>query len=88
MDHLKKESQENVEALCWKAFSKGVSMDFLDERVKSKDQSIRANPDGSENLVELDINTREWHLLTPLVGAGQGRWVYLYPHKYNITLLV
>ncbi|MFC0261383.1 MULTISPECIES: hypothetical protein [Cyclobacteriaceae] len=81
LDQSRKESQENVEGLYREAFSKGVFMVYQDDRVKSEDQFIRANPDGSEDLVEFDEYKSEWHLVSPLVGSGQGRWAYLSPHK-------
>ena len=50
---------------------------YRDNRVKSKDHFTRVNPDELEDLVELDINTKEWYLVTSHISTGQRRWAYL-----------
>lgn len=58
------------------AFSKGVPMFYRDERTKDK-EFVRANPDGSEDLVYLDLQTDEYILMKNLLGPGKGYWSYL-----------
>lgn len=56
------------------AFSKGVPMFYRDERVKAPKEFIRANPDGSEDLVSYDMATRSYSVLKSLLPAGKGYW--------------
>ncbi|QNL49747.1 hypothetical protein H8S90_24065 [Olivibacter sp. SDN3] len=56
------------------AFSKGVPMFYRDERAKAPKEFIRANPDGSEDLVRYDIATRSYSVLRSLLPAGKGYW--------------
>lgn len=56
------------------AFSKGVPMFYRDERAKAPKEFIRANPDGSEDLVRYDMATRSYSVLKSLLPAGKGYW--------------
>ncbi|MDX3915621.1 MAG: hypothetical protein QHC79_18895 [Pseudosphingobacterium sp.] len=56
------------------AFSKGVPMFYRDERAKAPKEFIRANPDGSEDLVSYDLATRSYSVLKSLLPAGKGYW--------------
>lgn len=66
-----------TENLYKSAFSKGVAMYYQDERAKSPKEFVRANPDGSEDLVSFDLPTRSYSLIEKLVPAGEGRWAFL-----------
>lgn len=59
------------------AFNKGIPMFYRDERTNDSSQFIRANPDGSEDLVSFNAITREYSLLRKLVPSGKGYWSYL-----------
>src|SRR5690606_18794101 len=56
------------------AFSKGVPMFYRDERAKAPKEFIRANPDGSEDLVSYDLTTRNYSVIKSLLPAGKGYW--------------
>ncbi|WP_157278554.1 hypothetical protein [Olivibacter sitiensis] len=56
------------------AFSMGVPMFYRDERAKAPKEFIRANPDGSEDLVSYDMATRSYSVLKSLLPAGKGYW--------------
>ena len=56
------------------AFSKGVPMFYRDERAKAPKEFIRANPDGSEDLVRYDMATRSYSVLKSLLPVGKGYW--------------
>src|SRR5690606_975293 len=56
------------------AFSKGIPMFYRDERAKTPKEFIRANPDGSEDLVSYDLATRSYSVLKSLLPAGKGYW--------------
>lgn len=59
------------------AFRKGIPMFYHDMRTTRPNEFIRANPDGSEDLVCYDIATRGYTLTKHLLPAGKGRWAYL-----------
>jgi hypothetical protein len=59
------------------AFSKGVPMYYRDLRATPPKEFIRANPDGSEDLVSLDLSTAEYTLIRQLVPQGKGSWAFL-----------
>ena len=59
------------------AFRKGVPMFYSDKRVQSSHEFVRANPDGSEDLVSFDAATRSYTLIRNLAPAGKGFWADL-----------
>lgn len=59
------------------AFSKGVPMYYRDARAAPPKEFIRANPDGSEDLVSLDLSTAEYTLIKHLVPKGKGSWGFV-----------
>jgi hypothetical protein len=59
------------------AFSKGIPMFYKDGRAQETKEFIRANPDGSEDLVRFDSSKREYTLIKGLTSAGKGRWSHL-----------
>lgn len=74
---IEAEAQIITDKLYADAFSKGIPMFYKDDRAASSTQFIRANPDGSEDLVDFDSTKREYTLLRKLVSAGKGYWSYL-----------
>ncbi|GLU54937.1 hypothetical protein [Dyadobacter frigoris] len=60
------------------AFSKGVPMYYRDARATPPKEFIRANPNGSEDLVSLDISTAEYTLIKHLVPKGEGSWAFVH----------
>lgn len=58
------------------AFSKGVPMFYRDERTKGN-EFVRANPNGSEDLVTYSSEEREHKFIKHLLPAGKGYWSYL-----------
>lgn len=59
------------------AFRKGVPMFYRDKRVHHSNEFVRANPDGSEDLVSFDSPTRSYTLIKNLTPAGKGYWADL-----------
>lgn len=70
---------KRTEELYKEAFSKGVSLRYQDERSPEDGQFVQANPDGSEQLVELIPGTRTFKVLKELCPPGRGYWAYLSP---------
>ena len=68
------ETANLTEEIHKEAFSKGVPMFYRDERAKAPKEFIRANPDGSEDLVSYDLNTRSYSVIAHLLPAGKGYW--------------
>lgn len=62
------------------AFAKGVPMFYRDERTSGK-EFVRANPDGSEDLVSYSIEERDHKFIKNLSPAGKGYWSYLLNSK-------
>lgn len=65
---------ELTEEIHREAFSRGVSMFYRDERARAPKEFVRANPDGSEDLVSYDLATRSYSVLKSLLPAGKGYW--------------
>ena len=59
------------------AFSKGLPMYYRDARATPPKEFIRANPDGSEDLVSLDLSTADYTLIKHLVSKGRGSWAFV-----------
>lgn len=70
-------AEEAVKNLHRDAFSKGVAMYYRDLRATPPKEFIRANPDGSEDLVSLDLSTAEYALIRHLVPQRKGSWAFL-----------
>ncbi|MFI5139562.1 MAG: hypothetical protein ACHQIM_17210, partial [Sphingobacteriales bacterium] len=68
-----------TEELYMHAFEKGVPMFYRDNRVKYPKEFIRANPDGSEDLVTYNLEKRNYTLMKNLAPPGKGYWSYLIP---------
>ncbi|GEM_PF-1567530 len=65
---------ELTRAMYADAFRKGVPMFYRDKRVQSSHEFVRANPDGSDDLVSFDAATRSYTLIKNLALAGKGFW--------------
>ncbi|NOT74409.1 MAG: hypothetical protein HOP08_05730 [Cyclobacteriaceae bacterium] len=68
------EAQKIIDKLHINAFSKGIPMFYNDNRTDASTQFIRANPDGSEDLVNFNSANGEYTLLSNLVPIRKGRW--------------
>jgi hypothetical protein len=62
-----------------RAFQKGLPMYYKDARTKEASHFIRANPDGSEDLVSFIQMKREYLFIQPLASAGEGYWSEITP---------
>ncbi len=65
---------ELTRAMYAAAFRKGVPMFYRDKRVQFSHEFVRANPDGSEDLVSFDAASRSYTLIKNLTLAGKGFW--------------
>lgn len=70
-------SAEVITTLHREAFSKGVPMYYQDARAAPPKEFIRANPDGSEDLVSLDLSTADYTLIKHLLPKGEGSWAFV-----------
>jgi hypothetical protein len=74
---VEEEACRITDSLYIEAFSKGIPMFYKDNRVQEAKEFIRANPDGSEDLVNFDSANREYSFIKKLASAGKGRWSHL-----------
>ena len=77
LNQAEEEGFKLVEAEYIKSFISGHSRYYSDERSAGKKQSIRANADGSEDLIEFDRQTGNETLIRNLVPVGKGKYAYL-----------
>jgi hypothetical protein len=83
IQEVEEQSRKNVEAIYIDAFIKGVPQYYEDDRTKGEKDVIRAMPDGSEDLVEFDLQTGQDTFIKQLLPAGQGKFAYLLQdHRY------
>ncbi len=75
-----KAMKETTEKLYTDAFNKGIPMYYQDGRT-SESQFIRANPDGSEDLVEFDMKEDNYKFVKQAEPVGRGQWAYLVPTR-------
>lgn len=66
-----------TENLYKEAFAKGVSLHYKDNRCTTEKEFICANPDGSEDLVAFNADSRKYSFIKQLLPAGKGRWAYI-----------
>ncbi len=69
---IEEEAKRITDKLYVDAFSKGIPMFYKDGRTQGSKQFIRANPDGSENLVNFDSAKREYALIKKHASVGKG----------------
>jgi hypothetical protein len=62
-----------VERIYQESWFQGVSVPFFDE----KGNTYLANPDGSEDMVSLNRQTRTYNVIMRTAQLGQGRYAYL-----------
>jgi hypothetical protein len=74
---LEKKSRSKIEEIYMDAFSKGLPRYYEDERCAGGEYVIRAMPDGSEDLINFDWETRNEVLVRHLLPPGQGKFAYL-----------
>ncbi|MDR1274305.1 MAG: hypothetical protein LBK12_07130 [Odoribacteraceae bacterium] len=78
---LRQASQERIEAIYIDAWEKGVSPRYRDARCKKSNHFISANPDGSEDLVALDMENESFTILQKnITPRGKGYFSYLLNH--------
>ena len=70
---VNEEVRKEVERIYLEGWAKGISIPFWDD----KGNYYLANPDGSEDLVNYDVETRSYQVLSRVAQAGQGRYAYL-----------
>jgi len=66
-----------TEGLYRHAFEKSVPVYYQDDRTSGPDEFIRANPDGSEDLVFYDFDNDTRTLLKNLIPPMEGQFAYL-----------
>jgi len=64
---------DEVERIYKEAWAKGVSVPYFDDQ----DNIILANPDGSDDEVSLNLQTRKYTVLRRLAAPGKGKMAYL-----------
>lgn len=64
---------DEVEKIYLDAWSKGVSVPYFDE----KGNMFLANPDGSDDSVEFDVEGRSYNVLSRVAAPGKGKMSYL-----------
>ena len=62
-----------VERIYLDSWRQGVSVPFFDD----EGNTYLANPDGSEDRVSLNPETRTYHVLERIAVPGRGRFAYL-----------
>ena len=70
---VENEMKLGIEKLYLDAWAKGMSVPYCDENY----QLHLANPDGSDDLVDFDTDTKKYTFLSRAAAAGEGRFAYL-----------
>ena len=70
---VNEEVRKEVERIYLEGWAKGISIPFGDK----EGNYYLANPDGSEDLVSYDINTRSYQIISRTADKGKGRYAYL-----------
>lgn len=70
---VENEMKLGIEKLYLDAWAKGMSVPYCDENY----QLHLANPDGSDDLVDFDTDTKTYTFLSRVAEPGQGRFAYL-----------
>ncbi len=65
--------RKEVERIYLDAWKKGISVPFFD----GKGNTFLANPDGSEDMVKLDLHSHTYNIIRRTAAPGQGRFAYL-----------
>lgn len=64
---------DEVERIYKEAWAKGISVPYFDDQ----DNIILANPDGSDDEVTLNLQTRKYTILRRIAAPGKGKMAYL-----------
>ena len=63
---------DEVERIYLEAWAKGISVPYF-----KNDKIFLANPDGSDDEVTLDFNTRKYTIVRQVAAPGKGKMGYL-----------
>ncbi len=63
---------DEVERIYLEAWAKGISVPYFEEG-----KTFLANPDGSDDEVSFDINTRKYTIIRRIAEPGKGKMGYL-----------
>ncbi|MBT1712410.1 hypothetical protein KK062_29480 [Fulvivirgaceae bacterium PWU5] len=74
LSQFESKTREITRKLYSDAFQKGLPMYYKDGRTKDASHFVRANPDGSEDLVSFNPAKREYAFIQQLASAGKGYW--------------
>lgn len=77
IQEAEQESRSNVEEIYIRAFAKELPRYYEDERCTGEKNMVRANPDGSEDLVDFDWQTGTETFIKNLLPPGKGEFAYL-----------
>ncbi|MGN1218702.1 MAG: xenobiotic reductase B [Phocaeicola sp.] len=67
------EVRKEVERIYLEGWAKGISIPFWDK----EGNYYLANPDGSEDLVNYNVSTRSYQIISRTADKGKGRYAYL-----------
>ena len=70
---VNEEVSKEVERIYLEGWNKGIAIPFWDKQ----GNYYLANPDGSEDLVHYNVDTRSYQILSRVAQAGHGRYAYL-----------
>lgn len=70
---VNEEVRKEVERIYLEGWAKGIAIPFWDK----EGNYYLANPDGSEDLVSYDVNTRSYQIISRTADKGKGRYAYL-----------
>ena len=68
-----RDASREIERIYLDSWQRGISVPFFD----NAGNTYLANPDGSEDSVVLDRQTRTYHILRRTAAPGKGRYSYL-----------
>jgi hypothetical protein len=85
IEQMEEHSAKKGDEIYIQAFAAGHPRYYIDERC-GKEQVIRANADGSEDLVYMDWRTGDEMLISRLVEKGKGKFSYLLSDPRFIAL--
>lgn len=71
ISQINKSLEKRTEEIYREAFSKGIPKLYWDERSGPANEYVRANPDGSEDLILYDIDTMTCKVLKSLLPPGK-----------------
>ncbi len=72
-DESNRNAMRKIESIYLDSWRRGISVPFFD----NAGNTYLANPDGSEDHVVLDRNTRTYNIICRTADPGKGRYSYL-----------